>query len=224
MKNPTDEEFRMMRWIDGELTDDDVADLLKADPSLINQKQSSLEVGALLKSALPKDQEVPYGDFFNHRILNRIENLQSENEATHHETSEAGLFSFSKFLASLFTTQTMVLGGAAAMGVAMLCTGLLLVASQSGSHTQVTSTYVPDDQTFQASSRFDSSANAAVFEIDGMLTEGQTVAGYFPGNAEVDPLSGTTTIYSPEGQPMLMLTTDANGTPTIHDLVLTTGL
>lgn len=226
MKNPTDDDLRVMRWIDGELSDDDVADLLEERPELVEEKESMHQLGAMMSDSLPKEAEVPYGDFFNHRIMNRIEEEQ--------KTGEQGLDSFSLdslvpglsgFFASIFNPGNRVLSGAAALGVAMFCIGLVTVASTNGERTQVTSTYVPHES-FTAETHFDREANAAVFEIQGMeaLSAQYEVSGYFPGQTEIDPLSGTTTVFSPEGKPMLMLTTDANGTPTLHEISVTAGL
>tara|TARA_R110002096_G_scaffold67332_11_gene163397 strand:+ start:3614 stop:4294 length:681 start_codon:yes stop_codon:yes gene_type:complete len=226
MKNLTDEDFRVMRWIDGELSDDDVADLLEDRPELVEEKESMHQLGAMMEDSLPKEVEVPYGDFFNHRIMNRIEEEgKAAGQKLDSITLDTVIPTLSHFFSSFFSSQTKILSGAAAMGVAMFCIGLVTVASMNGERTQVTSTYVPHES-FTADTHFDRNANAAVFEIQGMeaLSAHHEVSGYFPGQSEVDPLSGTTTVFSPDGKPLLMLTTDANGTPTIHELTITAGL
>ncbi len=225
MKNPNDDDFRILRWIDGELTDDDVKDLVKEAPELIDEKHSTLEIGKMMKKALPQEEEVPYADFFNHRILNRIENLQVEEKQEAAAPLEPVVPSLSRFIGSLFNSQSMVLGGAAAMGLAMFCAGLIVLAGMNGRRTEVIGSYVPHDE-FTATSHYDSASEAAVFEIDGMpeLSAQHQVSGYFPGETEVDPIAGTTTIYSPDGKPMLMLTTGADGTPKLQELTLTAGL
>ena len=68
----SEEEEKITQWIDGELDDDQVRDLLDAHPELNDLKSSTNKAGNLLRQELPLEEKLPYPDFFNHRIQQRL--------------------------------------------------------------------------------------------------------------------------------------------------------
>ena len=69
MKLNDEDEQRITRWIDGELSDNDVADLLSAHPELADEKKNASALGDLLRQELQPDREadVPEGRRIQYR-------------------------------------------------------------------------------------------------------------------------------------------------------------
>jgi len=64
-----------VKWIDGQLTDDERAIVdaaVKDDPSLLQEMESIRGVGIQLKEHFPASEEPPYPEFFNTQLMRRI--------------------------------------------------------------------------------------------------------------------------------------------------------
>ena len=177
-----DEEARITRWIDGELDDDAVADLLSAHPGLAEEKKSCpTSFGGLLHSELAPDREkdVPYADFFSHRIRQRI--LEDDEEEMPSGDESVSLKEEAEYL-PLFTRMRWTAGLAF---VAMLVgiVGYNLMTSPSAVGSEVVSTYTPDPMV-TATTRYDSDAEATVIELDGLaeIPVDHSIAGVFAGS------------------------------------------
>ena len=217
--SPEDQE-RITRWIDGELDDDAVADLLSAHPELAEEKNRTHELGDLLHRELApeREAEVPYADFFGHRVRQRIlEDEAEENAAT---STGATLKDEAAYL-PLFTR----LRYAAGLAFVVMLVGIVgyaLFTSSNGSAfgSEVVSTYTPDPAV-TATTRYDSEAEATVIELEGLaeIPVGQSIAGVFPGSYQPCGDFGRTILTDhANGHPLLALAIDSSGRPEITAL------
>ena len=216
-----DDEARITRWIDGELDDEAVADLLSAHPDLVEEKNRALELGDLLHRELApeREAEVPYADFFSHRVRQRI--LDGEQDEEDAQASERATLRDEAEYLPLFTR----LRHAAGLAFVVMLVGILTYAWFSPSTTppfgsEVVSTYAPDPSV-TATTRYDSEAEATVIELEGLaeIPVAQSIAGVFPGSYQPCGEFGRTILTNPaNGHPLLALAIDASGRPEITPL------
>lgn len=159
MNHRQSDEIRISRWIEGELSDSDIQDLLQTDPELHELRESSLQIGNLLRQELPKP-EVPYADFFNHQVLRRIE--REEPEAA----TPRIVITVPHLVASLFQNQGLI-PALAVVAILFLAVGTMIFGGNEHSRSMVLHTFSPDpDNTVVA--EYNNKAGASVITIDGM--------------------------------------------------------
>lgn len=211
----TEEEEKLTRWIDGELEDDQVRDLLETHPELIELKKSATESSQLLRQELPLEETIPYPDFFNHRIQQRLQ----ENEKTAAEPTVTSLKEESQFLP--FFTRSRLFAG---LAFAALAVGLIVHSIlgpdpiESSVHTEIVDTYTPNPNVI-ASSHYDSDAQATIILLEGLeeIPADIKVSGIFPRSYQPDAALATTTLRSKDNNKVLViLENDHYGRPNIR--------
>lgn len=208
--NPQDEE-RITRWIDGELPDSEVQDLLTAHPELREARSEADSLGKLLRKELDDGEQIPYPDFFNHQLGKRMEE----------ETTSAAASADPDALAESMFPRFMFLkkwAPVAALGVAAVFIALFFVSVPVGG-SKIVSTYTPDPS-LDATSFYSDEANATVLLIDGLEeipaqrdVTGVQAVGYTPQDG-----GSHFTLYSENDQPMLVLALDHASRPHIREL------
>jgi negative regulator of sigma E activity len=179
MKNaPSNDEDRLTRWIDGELSDADVRDLLDADPSLLEMKAEAQAIGTDLRQEFSAEETVPYADFFNHQLRQRIEEEGATNGAPVTWREEAQVL-------PMFTRLRTAFGLAFVAMVAGVLGYTALQANRGASQTQVVRAFAPDANVI-ATAYWNDSAKATVLTLDGLepIATTETVAGV---TAPIDP-------------------------------------
>lgn len=179
--SPANDEDRLTRWIDGELSDADVSDLLEADPSLMALKTEANAIGADLRQEFNAEEKVPYGDFFNHQIRERIQEEDSTNDAPVTWREEAQVL-------PIFTKMRTAFGLAFLAMVAGILGFTMLQANRGLNDTQVVRAFAPDSSV-TAMAIWNDAAGATVLTLDGLkpIDTAQTVAGVSaPLNPEFD--------------------------------------
>jgi negative regulator of sigma E activity len=215
-----DDEARITRWIDGELDDDAVADLLSAHPELAAEKSRAHQLGDLLHSELAPEREkdVPYADFFSHRVRQRI--LEDDEEENVPASTSATLKDEATYL-PLFTRLRYAAGMAfVVMLVGIVGYALFTPSSGSAFGSEVVSTYTPDPNV-TATTRYDSEAGATIIDLEGLaeIPVDHSIAGVFPGSYQPCGDFGRTILTDPaNGQPLLALAIDSSGRPEITAL------
>lgn len=208
------DQHRVTRWIDGELTDDDVRDLLEQHPELLDQKRELLENGELLRQQLPGDEEIPHSDFFNHRIQQRIEEDEAWEEST--PAQMFPIFERMKWTALAMAIVLVVL----VCGIGMGWFGGKDGYAPNG-RSKIVSVYTPDPD-HAATVVWSKEAEATVMTIDGLepISEGVQVAGFFPATSPDAPGIGSATFFAANGEPVLVLTISPLGLPKIRPIKL----
>jgi hypothetical protein len=208
---PQDEE-RITRWIDGDLSDSDVEDLLAAHPELLDAKSQSKSLGNLLRKELDSGEKIPYADFFNHQLMKRIEDDAEAPASTPAEKEALAEAMFPRFM---FFKK---FAAFAAIGVAAVFAIILFVSVQD-SGSAIVSTYTPDPK-LEAKTFFSDEANATVLLIEGLdeipaqrEVTGVQAVGYVPHDG-----ASHFTLYSTSQIPMLVLALDNARRPHIHEL------
>lgn len=213
-----EEEEKLTEWIDGKLDDDQVRSLLDEHPELIDLKKSAAETGNLLRQELPLEENLPYPDFFNHRIQQRLQEEDTDTDA-----SSVSLKEEDQFL-PLFTRSRLFAGFA----FAVLAIGLIVHSilgpdpAGSGAHTEVVGTYTPNPQVL-ASSHYNADAGATIILLDGLeeIPSDTEISGIFPRSYQPDASLASTTLRSQDtNEPLVILENDHFGRPNIRDTSL----
>ncbi len=210
---PTDEE-RITLWIDGELSDSDVADLLVADPELASVKREATNLGDLLRQELKADRaaDVPHADFFSHRLRERI--VEEANADSSDASARVSLREEAQIL-PLFTRMRFAAGLAFVVMLAAMIGHAILTSSSTAVGSEVVSTYTPDPDV-TATTRYSDEAEATVIVLEGIaeVPTGQSIAGVFPDSYQPCGDFGRTVLTDhSDGHPLLALAIDANGRP-----------
>jgi len=209
-----EDEEKLTLWIDGQLEDDQVRDLLDAHPELADLKKSAGETGKLLRQQLPLEEDLPYPDFFNHRIRQRLEK----------EDTDAKLPALAlKEEAQLFPwfTRSRLFAGFAFTAIAIgLIVHSVLGPDPTGSsdHTEIVGTYTPNPQVL-ASSRYDADAGATIIQLDGLaeIPADIQISGIFPRSYLPDASLAATTLRNRDtNEPIVILENDNYGRPSIR--------
>ena len=209
MKTPPDE-TQIVRFLDGEM---DAAQKsafeasLAADPALRVEIESLTQLGETLRKDMPAGREVPHADFFNSQIQVRI--AQGEMERARESRAPAASRGWLDWL------RTPWFAAAATAVVALLAFAAWenRGASSSGA-SLVLSTYVPNPSV-QARTYHDDGANATVLLLDGLasLPADRKIVGQRVHHSETDQAVATTTLFSEDGQVLLVLAKDARNQP-----------
>ncbi len=210
-----EEEKKLTLWIDGELEDDQVRDLLEAHPELVNLKKSAGESGSILRQELPLEEQIPYPDFFNHRVQQRL----LEDDETEAELPAATLKEESQFFP--FFTRSRLFAGLAfgTLAIGLIVHSVIGPDSMgSGIHTEIVDTYTPNPQVI-ASSHFNSEAQATIILLEGLeeIPANIEVSGIFPRSYQPNAALAATTLRSRDtNEPLVILENDHYGRPNIR--------
>ena len=209
MKTPPDEN-QIVRWLDGEMDAAEKAAFeahLSADSALRAEVESLGRLGDVLRKNIPADREVPHGDFFNSQIQVRIAQEEMDR-ARESRTRAAGGGWLDWFRTPWFSA-------AATAAVALLAFAIWQNrgASPSGSSV-VLSTYAPNPDV-QARAFHSDDAEATVLMLDGLaaLPADRKIVGHSVRRSETDQQMATTTLFSDDGQVLLVLAKDGRDQP-----------
>lgn len=189
----TDDEIRLTRWLDGELKDEEVKDLIARDPELIALRQDIDRIGGSLREIFPTAEEPPFPELFNKQILRKIEELPVNRW-------QAAWRLFRESLGDWWNESQWALPATAS---ALLLVGLAAVTGAAGSrvsHSEVVHTYAPHPQ-HSVTTEFVRRAQATVIVLDGLeaVPDDHRIIGYF--RPEAGPASGLASAveFSSEG-------------------------
>ena len=124
------------RWIDGELSDEDLAAMeasAKQDAEMEGEPAFFSRLNEDLRRAIPAEQDPPFADFFNSQLHKRIRDLDAPPETPEGEPSWKDWLRLSWMLP---------LAGAAALVVALAQIGMF---GSHVSHSQIVYAYTPDE-------------------------------------------------------------------------------
>lgn len=208
-----DDEQRITRWIDGELDDADVENLLAEYPELRQEKAAAREMRDLLRSELETGDKIPFPDFFNRQIQKHIEEEQEleARKKAYQAIPEKDFFSWFVFSRNMAAAALLVL-----LGVFI---GKAFFDSRAGG-SQIVDTYTPDPSV-QAVQYFNSDANATVLELKGLeaIPADSPITGHRTANYVPDSNYGITTLFSSSSsEPSYLIVTDGNEVPTIYEV------
>ena len=105
------DEAMLTRWVDGELSGDELAQLeawAEKHPDILAERDAVLAMQQDMRDTIAADMEPPYADFFNQRILRIIEN---ESSRSSHDARVSG----SHWLGSIWNKWLALPGAAMAM-------------------------------------------------------------------------------------------------------------
>jgi anti-sigma-K factor RskA len=203
MKTPS-EDHDLIRWLDAEMTDAERASFsarLESDPALKAEVELMQRMSADLRTHLPAEMPVPYGDFFNSQIQVR---LAQEEPLSIPETRASWL--------DWLRMPTLIAATAAA---AVAIAGFLIMQQgPAAGDSVVLSIYVPNTSV-QARSFHSDEANATVLMLDGMeaMPADRKIVGYHIERSETDQEVATTTLYGERGEVVLVVSKDARNQP-----------
>lgn len=201
--NPNHDEELLARWLDNELSADERTAFdarLSADDSLRREAEVMQSLRSSLQAAFPRHTEVPHADFFNSRIQQRIEELRAEEARNATVARPAFHWLSMRWLA--FAAACVVLGST------------FWFWQQEGPATIVMATYAP--HTGVTASTFHSNdARATVLMLDGLeaVPADRKMVGYHVDHSDTDQQVAMTTLFSPTGEVLGVLATDAGNQP-----------
>lgn len=155
---PSDDENRLTRWIDGELSDEEAAKLVEEQPEWAGERVAALAIGDRLRSAFGETPEIPYADFFNHQVRRRIEDdvfAPGESASEIDEPMRFPVFQRFRWLAAAGFVITF--GALVAM----------VMRQAPGDRSEIVSTYTPGPDT-KATTAYDAAADAVVIRVEGL--------------------------------------------------------
>ncbi|TDU70873.1 hypothetical protein EI77_01991 [Prosthecobacter fusiformis] len=205
MKTPS-EDHDLIRWLDGEMNAAErerFTARLESDPELKAEAEFMQRMSADLRSSLPAEMPVPFGDFFNSQIQVRI--AQEEEAAAVTTESRASWLDW--FRLPGFATL-------AAVTAAVLIAGVMIFQHEPSGDSVVLSTYAPNKDV-QVSSYHSTDAQATVLMLNGLedLPADRKIVGYHIERSETDQDVAATTLYGERGEVVLVLAKDARNQP-----------
>jgi len=189
----TEDEIRLTRWLDGELGEDDVADLIEKDPDLIALRQDIARIGGSLREIFPPAEEPPFPELFNKQILRKIEELPANRW-------QAAWRLFQESLGDWWNESQWALPATAS---AALLVGLAAVTGASASrisHSEVVHTYAPHPE-HSVTSEFVRRAEATVIILDGLeaVPDDYRITGYFRPDSDAASAIASAVVFSSQG-------------------------
>ena len=205
MKTPS-EDHDLIRWLDGEMNAAELARFtarLESDPALKSEAEMMQRMSSDLRSSLPAEMPVPFGDFFNSQIQMRI---AKEDSATP-DIQESPSSWMDWFRLPGFATL-------AAVTAAAVIAAVMIFQQKPSGDSYVLSTYAPN-QNVQVSSYHSKDAHATVLILEGLeeLPADRKIVGYHIERSETDQEVAATTLYGDRGEILLVVSKDARNQP-----------
>lgn len=205
MKTPS-EDHDLIRWLDGEMNAAELASFtarLESDPALKSEAEMMQRMSSDLRSSLPAEMPVPFGDFFNSQIQMRI----AKEEAAAPESRESRASWMDWFRLPGFATL-------AAVSAAVVIAAVMIIQQSPSGDSYVLSTYAPN-QKVQVNSYHSAEARATVLMLDGLeeLPADRKIVGYHIERSETDQAVAATTLYGDRGEVVLVVSKDARNQP-----------
>lgn len=201
MKTPS-EDHDLIRWLDAEMTDAERASFsarLESDPALKAEVEMMQRMSADLRTHLPAEMPVPYGDFFNSQIQVRL----AQEEPLSIPEPRASWLDWLRMPTLIAATAAVAIAGF-----------LIMQQGPAAGDSVVLSIYVPNTSV-QARSFHSDEANATVLMLDGMeaMPADRKIVGYHIERSETDQEVVTTTLYGERGEVVLVVSKDARNQP-----------
>ncbi|SKA82610.1 hypothetical protein SAMN02745166_00935 [Prosthecobacter debontii] len=214
MKTPP-EDHDLIRWLDGEMSATELERFtarLETDSALKAEAEFMQRMCADVRSALPAEMPVPYGDFFNSQIQVRLtqETVGSSSVLTGERASWLDWFRLPSFVT------------AAAVAVAVVTAGVMIVRQPSEvGNSLVLSSYAPNGKV-QVSSYQSAEAQATVLVLDGLeaIPADRKIVGYHIDRSEMNTEMAATTLYGSGGE-VLVVSTDSRNQPRLLAAAMT---
>lgn len=213
---PTEQEELITRWIDGELSDTELAAFeqrLSNDLSFAAEveaaTESSAKLGDLLRSEISASIEPPSPELFNARILNHLES----------GTVESAEEKVIRPAASIWNRVPWMIAAAAVIVAAfiVLQNEPTRVPHAIATASEVSNTYAPR-MGVEIRTRFSEDAGATVVSLEGLEDipssheiEGELVASYLPSGPGNAPVFASVE----HGDPVFVLLTDSYNIPSV---------
>jgi hypothetical protein len=159
MEQPTDDEIRLTKWFDGELSGDEISDLLAADPELFRQRMEIEKLGAMIRlHASPGEEspEPPFPDLFNRQVFRRI----SENPVTR-------LRAWVEMFIDWFNSSHWALPATSVFALAVILLSGTRFISPDPAHSEVLHTFAPHPG-HKASSLYHPVAATTIIRLEGL--------------------------------------------------------
>ena len=202
MKTPPDE-TQIVRYLDGMMDAREKAEfekMLAAHPELAAEMEPLRSVSALVKAHIPAELPVPHADFFNSQI-------QAEISRDARRPAPDG------WILGWLRLRWLVPAAAAALAFA----GFLWLRPEHGfDSTTVMSTYAPNPA-IHTHVFHSEEANATVLMLDGLaeIPAEKAIHGVAVHHSETDAAVATTTLFSEEGDVLLVLAMDGRNKPAV---------
>ena len=156
---PSEEQWN--RWIDGELSPEEVEALKSASAaegvSLDEDQAFFGQLSEDLQATFPAERTPPFADFFNSHLQKQMRDLDEAEAAEPARASWLPKWLHLSWAAPL----------AAAALVVFTLTQIGIIGEKTHRGSQIVSAYTPDESIF-AVTRFDAEANAMVIRLEGM--------------------------------------------------------
>jgi hypothetical protein len=208
---PPSEDHDLIRWLDGEMTDSEIAAFearLKDDPLLSKEADELRALSTGIREHLPAEMRVPHADFFNSQIQVRIAQMDLD------ESRRKGSGSQSLTVTLLTWLRHPWFATAGAVALAILGFVLMRPETQSSGHSLILSSYTPG-LGVEASTYHDIEADATVLMLDGLedVPADHKISGLSVHSSDNQSKVATTTLFDATGSPLLVISRDAVGHP-----------
>jgi hypothetical protein len=208
---PPSEDHDLIRWLDGEMTDSEIAAFearLKDDPLLSKEADELRALSTGIREHLPAEMRVPHADFFNSQIQVRIAQMDLD------ESRRKGSGSQSLTVTLLTWLRHPWFATAGAVALAILGFVLMRPETQSSGHSLILSSYTPG-LGVEASTYHNIEADATVLMLDGLedVPADRKISGLSVQSSDNQSKVATTTLFDATGSPLLVISRDAVGHP-----------
>ena len=208
---PPSEDHDLIRWLDGEMTDTEIAAFearLKDDPMLSKEADVLRALSVDIRDHLPAEMRIPHADFFNSQIQVRIAQMDLD-ESRQKQTGNTSLAD--SFLARMRNPWFATAG---AVALAVLGFVWMRPHTQDTAHSLILSSYTPS-LGVEASTYHDNEADATVLMLDGLeeVPADRKISGISVHRSETEPEIAATTLFDATGSPLLVISRDALGHP-----------
>jgi hypothetical protein len=208
---PPSEDHDLIRWLDGEMTDSEIAAFearLKDDPLLSKEADELRALNSAIREHLPAEMQVPHSDFFNSQIQVRITQMDLDKS----RRKESGNQSLAVTLLTWLRHPWSATAGAVA--IAILGFVLMRPETESSGHSLILSSYTPG-LGVEASTYHHIEADATVLILDGLedVPADHKISGLSVHSSDNQSQFATTTLFDATGSPLLVVSRDAFGHP-----------
>ncbi len=208
---PPSEDHDLIRWLDGEMTDSEIAAFearLKDEPLLSKEADELRALSKGIHEHLPAEMKVPHADFFNSQIQVRIAQMDLD------ESRRKGSGNQSLTVTLLTWLRHPWFATAGAVALAILGFVLMRPETQSSGHSLILSSYTPG-LGVEASTYHNIEADATVLMLDGLedVPADRKISGLSVHSSDNQSKVATTTLFDATGSPLLVISRDAVGHP-----------
>jgi len=196
IEHPTDDEIRLTQWFDGELSDDEISDLLAKDPELCRQKAEMEKIGDLVRLNAKSEEEIcepPFPELFNRQIQRRIQ-----------ETPASQISGWLEAARDWFVGSQWAVPATAMLALSGILLSGTNIGSPSVNHSEVVHTFAPHPE-HHATAEYLPLASSTVIRLEGLeeVKSGDSITGFFHNTSTPDQQIAAAVIYHQKGQPLV---------------------